>query len=203
MCSSPESIYANGPIEEESGVCIMKQGIDVRISPQAILTHPKLVTIGDHVAIDHFVVISTALEMGDYIHIAPFCSIIGGKHSKLILRDFSGLSAGCRIVCGSDDYKGEGLTNPPVPIEYREVTNSIVTLEKFAVLGTNVVVHPGVTVGEGAVVGSCSLVTRDLEPWGIYLGVPAKRVGDRRKDKILQYARLLLGQESSDSDARN
>ena len=171
----------------------MKLGIDVRISPQAVIAHPEKVVIADHVAIDAFVVISAALEIGSYVHIAPLCSIIGGAESKLVMMDFSGLSAGCRIVCGSDDYKGEGLTNPPVPIAYRKVTYSTVTLEKYVVLGTNVVVHPGITVGEGSVVGSCSLVTRDLEPWGIYVGVPARRVGDRARDKILEYADLLMG----------
>lgn len=170
----------------------MEVGIDVRISPQAVITHPELVTIGDHTAIDHFVVISTALEMGSYIHIAALGSVVGGAQSKLVMKDFSGLSAGCRIVCGSDDYKGEGLTNPPVPVEYRRVTYSTVTLERYVVLGTNVVVHPGVTIGEGTVVGSCSLVTKDLDPWGIYVGIPAKRVGERRKDKILEYAKLLM-----------
>lgn len=169
----------------------MELGIDVRIADQAIITKPESVIIGNHVAIDPFVFISTALEIGDYVHIASFCSIVGGKESKLIMKDFSGLSAGCRIVCGSDDYKGEGLTNPPVPIEYRVVTFSTITLEKYAVLGTNVVVHPNVTVGEGSVVGSCSLVTKDLEPWGIYVGIPAKRVGNRRKDRIIEYSELL------------
>lgn len=151
-----------------------------------------LVAIDDHVAIDSFVVITTTIEIGSYVHIAPHCSIIGGSQSKLVMKDFSGLSAGCRIVCGSDDYRGEGLTNPPVPTEFRKVTYSTVTLEKYVVLGTNVVVHPGVTIGEGSVVGSCALVTKDLEPWGIYAGIPAKRIGDRRKDRILEYAELLM-----------
>lgn len=170
----------------------MNLGIDVRIASSAIINHPDYVRIGNHVAIDNYVVITTQLEIGDYIHIAPFCSIVGGKESKLIMKDFSGLSAGCRVVCGSDDYKGEGLTNPPVPIEYRVVTLSTVILEKYAILGTNVVAHPNVTIGEGTVVGSCSLVTKDLEPWGIYAGIPAKRIGERKSENIIKYADLLM-----------
>jgi len=169
----------------------MKIGEDVRISENALIRYPDAATIGDHVAIDPFVIITTAIELESYIHIAPHCSIIGGEGSKLIMRDFSGLAAGCRIVCGSEDYLGEGLTNPTVPVQYRVVDNSMVILEKYVTLGTNVVVHPGVTIGEGAVVGSCSLVTRDLEPWGIYLGVPAKKTGVRKKEIMLEYAELL------------
>ena len=37
----------------------------------------------------------------------------------------------------------------------------------------------GVTIGEGCVVRAQSLVNRDCEPYGIYEGVPARRVGDR------------------------
>ena len=170
----------------------MEIGIDVRISPHASIVHPELVVIGNHVAIDAFVVITTALELGNYIHIASHCSITGGSNSKLVMKDFSGFATGCRIACASDDYKGEGLINPTIPIKYRSVVYTTVTIEKYATLGTNVVVHPGVTIGEGTVVGSCSLVTKDLEPWSIYVGIPAKRVGERRKDKILRYAELLM-----------
>ena len=170
----------------------MKIGIDVRISPLAHIVHPELVVTGDHVAIDPFVIVTTALELGSYVHIAPHCSIIGGAKSKLVMKDFSGFAAGCRIACASDDYKGEGLINPTIPIQYRTVVHTTVMLEKYATLGTNVVVHPGVTIGEGAVVGSCSLVTKDLEPWGIYVGIPAKKIGERRKDKVMQYAEMLM-----------
>jgi putative colanic acid biosynthesis acetyltransferase WcaF len=42
-------------------------------------------------------------------------------------------------------------------------------------------VGPGVNVGEGAVLGLASVATRDLEPWGVYAGAPARRVKERRR----------------------
>lgn len=169
----------------------LRFGIDVRISPHAIIRQPDLVQMGSHIAIDEFVVITTQLEVGNYVHIAPHVSIIGGASAKLVMGDFTGIAAGCRIVCGSDDYTGQGLVNPTIPLQYRQVMVGTVILKDYVTLGTNVVVHPGVTVGEGTVVGSCSLVTKDLEPWGIYIGIPAKRVRDRRRDIILKYAKEL------------
>lgn len=174
----------------------MTTGTDVRISPQALIVNPDVVTIADHVAIDAFVVITTALRLGSYIHIGPHCSIIGGRHSTLVMEDFSGLAAGCRIICASDDFKGEGLINPTVPMKYRVVTYSTVTLRRFATLGTNCIALPGVTLGEGAVCAAGTLVTRDLDPWGIYAGSPARQVGERRRDKVLAYADEILRSQS-------
>jgi galactoside O-acetyltransferase len=160
-------------------------GNDVRIAPTVVVRYPELVTIGNHVAIDDFCYITTSLEVGDYVHIGPLCSIVGGRRAKCVLGDFAGLSAGCRIICASDDYTGSGLTNPTIPAPYRaDVMIGTVTVEKHAVLGTNCVVHPNVTIGEGAALGSCSLVTKSLDPWQVYIGIPARAVKQRERAKI-------------------
>jgi galactoside O-acetyltransferase len=52
------------------------------------------------------------------------------------------------------------------------------------VIGTNAVIFPGVTIGEGAIIGALSLVREDVPDWAIYAGIPAKRVGTRRKDLL-------------------
>ena len=46
-------------------------------------------------------------------------------------------------------------------------------------ISTRVTVLPGCTIGEGAVVAAGSVVTKNLDPYGLYAGVPAKRIGDR------------------------
>ena len=70
---------------------------------------------------------------------------------------------------------------------------------KHAVLGANVVVHPNVTIGEGTIVGSQSLVTKSLPPWTICLGVPARVVRPRERETITAYERALLEFEASAS----
>jgi galactoside O-acetyltransferase len=45
-------------------------------------------------------------------------------------------------------------------------------------IGAKSVIMP-VTIGEGAVIGACSFVNKDVEPWGIYVGSPAKKIGER------------------------
>jgi acetyltransferase-like isoleucine patch superfamily enzyme len=47
-------------------------------------------------------------------------------------------------------------------------------------IGAKSVIMP-VTIGEGAVIGAGSFVNKDLDPWGIYVGSPAKKIGERPK----------------------
>lgn len=58
-------------------------------------------------------------------------------------------------------------------------------------IGANVVILDGVKIGDGAIVGANALVTKELEPYGIYAGVPAKKIGDRfteeEKDFLLKF----------------
>lgn len=52
-------------------------------------------------------------------------------------------------------------------------------------LGSNVIVLPGVTIGEGAVCCAGSVVTKDVEPYVVVAGIPAKKVGER--PRVLEY----------------
>lgn len=167
-------------------------GKDVFISAKAEIRRPQLVEIGNHVAIDSGVYITTAAKIMDYIHIAPYTTVIGGAKAMLSMEPFSGIAAGSRIICASESYLGEGLIGPTVPEEFRdEVFYGNVIIRQFATLGTNSVVMPGITLGEGSIVGACSLVTKDTEPWTIYMGIPAKPVKRRKSEKILEYAKRL------------
>ena len=64
--------------------------------------------------------------------------------------------------------------------------NAPVIIEDDVWLGTNAAVLPGVTVGRGAVVGAGAIVTRDVEPYGIALGVPARVVRKRLPDEQVE-----------------
>jgi acetyltransferase-like isoleucine patch superfamily enzyme len=166
-------------------------GNDVFINEDAIIKHPKLCEIGNHVAIDNGVTFSTQIKIGDYVHIAPFVCTIGGKTTKVTFEDFSFAAAGTKIVTGSEDYTGEGLVGPTIPVIYRKLILKDVTFKKYAGCGVNCSIMPGVTFGEGAILGANSLATKDLEPWTIYVGSPAKPIKKRNKDLILNYSKEL------------
>jgi len=170
-----------------------------KIYDQAKIINNDKLTIGDYSQIDDFVFLNAGkkTDIGMFVHIASFCSIIG--NGRFEMEDFSGLSAGCRIITGSDDFLGGGMTNPTVPEKYTNVKTSQVIIKKHAILGTNVTVLPGVTIGEGAAVGAGCIVRKDLEPWTIYVGESCKAVKLRRKDIILENEKLLLKEYNIDA----
>jgi len=160
-------------------------GRDVVIWPLAKILSPEMISIGDSVIIDDFVFFAggAGASIGSFVHIAAFTSIVGG--GEFLMEDFSGLSGGVRVYSGNENYMGGCLTNPAVPAPYRVPVRSFVHIKKHAIIGANAVLLPGVTIGEGVIVGATSLVKEDCQPWTIYVGSPAKPVGRRPKEKIL------------------
>lgn len=141
------------------------------------------IRFGKNIIIDDFVFIyaKKKINIGNFVHIACFSSISGG--GELVMEDFSGLSSGCRIITGSDDYKGWGFGNPSIHEKFRNAEIGSIKICKFSIIGANTVILPNVTIGEGVTVGAGSVVSKDLQPWGIYIG--NKKVGERDKDSVL------------------
>ena len=172
-------------------------GVDVFISDKASIYNPSKISIGSHVRIDDFAVISAGeegIEIGNYIHIACFSCMVG--HSKITLQDFSGISIRATVLSSTSDFSGEFL---PRFEQFHKVnaieglTTSIskpVTLEKYTALGSNSIIMPGCTIGEGSYIGAMSFVHKDVPPGGFYWGNPArfvKKMSTAAVDKLEKY----------------
>lgn len=170
------------------------QGTNVTVWPMAKVVFPEKIDVGSHVIIDDFsfLVGGEKTRIGNRVHIASFCSITGAGEFEM--GDFSGLASGTRVITGNDDYNGGCLTNPTVPSPYRIAKRSFVRIGRHALIGANVVIMPGVTIGEGAIVGACSLVRHDCDPWTAYAGVPAKVLKVRPSCEIKRLERELAMQ---------
>jgi galactoside O-acetyltransferase len=180
------SIFQQNPAGGGASVPIFHyRGQDARIYEWAKITHPQQVDVGDHVIIDDFVFIGPheRVVVGNYVHLSSHLSIVGG--GDCYLSDFSGYSTGVRILTGTDDFSGAGLTNSCIPPEFRQVQRGHVWVGPHVAIGANVVILPGVRIGEGAAVVAGSVVNRDLAPWGLYGGWPARRIKARPADVIL------------------
>ena len=180
--------------EELLSLGLASYGEGVRISRKASLHNPGHIMIGNHVRIDDFCVLSAGMggiQIGDYIHVAVFCSLIGAE--KIQLDDFCNLSSRVSIYSSNDDYSGQYMTNPMVPPEFTGVSHAAVHVGKHVIIGSGSVVLPGVRLEEGAGVGALSLVTHHCETFGIYAGVPARRIGERRRDLLELEKKLRQG----------
>jgi len=151
-----------------------------------------LTSIGDHTAIDKGFYCTTQLILGDYIHIGPYATVIGGKDTLLHCKGFNNIMAGARIICGSDRFDGSGLFGAMIPKELKgtQIIEPVI-MEEFSNIGTNSIVMPGSRLRQGVLVAAGSLLMGDTEEWGVYKGNPAKLVKIIDKTKILQNAKQL------------
>ena len=158
-------------------------GKNVKVSKLASIYSPEKISIGSNVRIDDFCIISAGaggISIGDYVHIAAYCSLIGA--AEITIESFVGISSRVSVYSSSDDYTGEFLTNPTVPMEFRRVHTERVTLKKHVLVGAGSVILPGVVLSEGVSVGALSKVTKSFEEFLIVAGNPAKVIRERKRD---------------------
>ena len=156
------------------------------------------IAIGNNVRIDDNVIIVASkknflVKIGNNVHIASNCYLAGSAGIEMC--DFSGLAPGVKIFSASDDYSGKKLTNPTVGKPYIGGKFGNITLEKHVIIGANSVILPGITIKEGSSVGALSLVNKNLDSWGIYFGIPVKKI-NRRSKNILKLEKIFLKKNS-------
>lgn len=161
-------------------------GKNVLIDKNCTIIGKENIVIGNNVRIDGFTTITCLrdgyLKIKGNNHIASYCLIAAS--GGITFEEFSGIAHGVKLYSSSDDYSGKSLTNPTVPLEYKNENIKSICLNKHSIIGSNSVVLPGVDIGEGVAVGAMSLVTKDLDSWGIYFGSPAKRIKNRSKNLL-------------------
>ncbi|WP_296205428.1 acyltransferase [Psychrobacter sp. UBA3962] len=168
-------------------------GSNVLLSDKASYYNCKNISIGSNVRVDDFCVLSAGeggIDIGSYVHIAIGVSLIGS--GKIILKDFCGLSSRVSVYSSNDDYSGKFLTNPTVPTEFTNVSHGPVTIGKHVIIGSGSVILPNVILEEGVAVGALSLVNKSCKAFGIYLGVPAKRIKERKRQLLNMEKELLM-----------
>jgi acetyltransferase-like isoleucine patch superfamily enzyme len=167
------------------------KGKNVFIHDGALIKRPYLCEIGNHVAIDN-ATISTALDIGDYVHISPYVSIIGGENGILHCKGFNNIMSGAKIICGSDRFDGSGLFGALIPNELKgkQIIEPVV-MEEFSNVGTNAIVLPGARLRKGVLLTAGSLLIGDTEEWGIYQGNPAILKKKIDSAKTLENAKKL------------
>jgi acetyltransferase-like isoleucine patch superfamily enzyme len=124
------------------------------------------------------------IEIGDWVYV--------GVRTSIWSASLDGVRIGDRVLIASDvvihDTNGHPLDAPARfeqtvailsrghPDDIETIESQGIVIENDAWIGTKATILKGVTVGEGAVVGACSVVTRDVEPFTVVAGNPARVV---------------------------
>ena len=158
-------------------------GKNVLVSDKASIYNADQIEIGDNSRIDDFCVISGSVKIGQFNHFTAMCLVAGGQPG-IFFEDFCTLAYGVKVFSQSDDYSGGTLTNSLIPKKFKNETYENVYLCKHVIVGAGSIIMPGVNVAEGCSIGAMALVNRSTEPWGIYVGSPAIRLRERKKDML-------------------
>lgn len=134
-------------------------GKNVKISPKTKLYWPENMNFGNNVFIEEGAHLScrSGLEIGNYVMIGPNITIIGGDHKF-------------------DDTSTEMW-------HHHKGNDQKITIEDDVWIGANVTLLKNAYISKGCVIGACSVVTKRTEPYGIYVGNPAKLIKHRRDEE--------------------
>jgi acetyltransferase-like isoleucine patch superfamily enzyme len=150
-------------------------GDGLRVGRAVMFRHPETFEIGRGVFIGEQTMIQGRIDgtcrIGDHTWIGPQAFF---DARALVIEEYVGWGPGARVL-------GSAHTALPVdvPVIQTDLEIKPVCIGAWADIGVNAVVLPGVTIGRGAIVGAGSVVTKDVEPFSIVAGVPARFVRRR------------------------
>ena len=172
---------------------LKRMGKNVFIDVGVTIWEPGNVEIGDYSFVDTYITILGGrkghgfVHLGKYVDIANNCVLAGRGGIKI--GDHVGIGAGSKIYSGSHLYRDPEKEDNKLlsgselaPLDKQYVIEKPVIIEDYAWMGINTVVLPGVKIGKGAILGAGSVVTTDIPPFTVAVGVPAKVI--KRRPKI-------------------
>lgn len=148
---------------------------------------------GNHVVIENGVLVFHAenIVLGDDIYIGHNTILKGYHENKMIIGSGTWIGQQCflhsagGLIIGKDVGIGPGvkiitsshvLENNRTPILHQALVFKPVFLDEGCDIGVNATILPGVKIGKGAQVGAGSVVTKDVEPYSITAGSPARLI---------------------------
>ena len=135
-------------------------------------------TIGDHTVIGRHVCVEMNTYIGSHVLIETQAHITG----NMVIEDY--VFVGPNVTTMNDRIMGH-------PIKFRSKLREKIklvgpTIKKGARIGSASCILPGVTIGEEAVVAAGAVVTKDVPPHTVVVGVPAKEIKKVGEDEVLQ-----------------
>jgi len=154
-------------------------GEGVRIYPLAKLCKPEVIELSNNCRIRDFAFIwgGQGVIVGDYSDVQPHVVVWGGGDLKI--GNYVSVGVGTIILTATYDYNASKMVDG-LPDETNTLFGTVI-IEDNCYIGAHCTIMPNVKIGEGCVIGANSLVLKDTEPFGIYVGSPCRKIGERPK----------------------
>ncbi len=140
---------------------------------RAVLAKGFIEHCGKKVNIDKGAIFSRQLSIGDNSGIGQYSRLQG----KIVIGNNVMMGAECWIYTSNHEFSDP--TRPMIEQGYQQPKP--VTICDDVWIGGRVTILPGVTIGQGAVIGACAVVTKDVQPYAIVAGNPAHLIKYRNK----------------------
>ena len=161
-----------------------RTGDDQTVYLNQVVTNPNII-VGDYTMYNDFVNDPTEFEKNNVLYHYP----INGD--RLIIGKFCSIACGAKFLFNSANHSLTSLSTYPFPIFFEEwgldrgqVTRAWdhkgdIVIGNDVWIGYEAVILAGVTIGDGAIIGTRAVVTKDVPPYTIVGGVPAKPIRKR------------------------
>jgi acetyltransferase-like isoleucine patch superfamily enzyme len=151
-------------------------GPDCVLEPGVLVFHPESISLGRNVYVGHQTILKgyykNELRIGDEAWIGQQCFLHAAGGLEIGPR--VGVGPAVKILTSAHEEAGR-----ETPVLFAPIAFAKVTIEEGADIGAGAVLLPGVTVGRGAIVGAGAVVTRDVPPFAVVAGVPARALRSR------------------------
>lgn len=155
-----------------------------------VITNPNIM-VGDFTMYNDFVNDPTLFEKNNVLYHYPI------NHDKLQIGKFCSIACGAKFLFNSANHTLSSLSTYPFPLffeewglEKKDVTKAWdnkgdIVIGNDVWIGYEAVILAGVTIGDGAVIGTRAVVTNDVPPYTIVGGVPAKPIKKRFSEETI------------------
>lgn len=154
-----------------------------------VITNPNI-EVGDFTFYNDFVNNPKDFEKNNVLYHYPI------NKDKLIIGKFCSIACGAKFLFNSANHTMGSLSTYPFPIFYEEWEHGIwvdkawdnkgnIVIGNDVWIGYEAVILAGVTIGDGAIIGARAVVTKDVPPYTIVGGVPAKPIRKRFSDDTI------------------
>lgn len=151
-------------------------GENVVFEPGVLVFHEDTITIGDNVYIGHQTILkgyyNSSMSIGADSWIGQGCFFHSG--GGIEIGRAVGIGPGVKILTSSHAHSAKELPVMHQPLSFKKVV-----IGDGSDIGVGAIILPGVTIGEGAVVGAGSVVVKDVAPYTVVAGNPARQISDR------------------------